>query len=123
MYFISYCVGSRGSKFYCSSHIIKVIELDRAIYFEDDTGTSQGPRDIFQEHPIFIPVPIASALISRPLVNQHLVATIDDEPIKDVDPITLNVDLIALDVVMDIPLRRSKRALRLAILDDCIVYL
>ena len=29
----------------------------------------------------------------------------------------------SLDLVMDISLRRSKRALRLAILDDCIVYL
>ena len=39
-YFISYYVGSRGSRFYCMSHTIKVIESDRAIYFKDDTGTS-----------------------------------------------------------------------------------
>ena len=40
-YFIGYCVGTRGSKFYCPSHTTRVIESDRAIYFEDDTDTSQ----------------------------------------------------------------------------------
>ena len=39
-YFISYCVGLRGFRFYCPSHTTRVIESDRAIYFEDDTGTS-----------------------------------------------------------------------------------
>ena len=68
-------------------------------------------------------MPIASALISNPVVDQHQVATTDDEPIEDVDPVAPNVDLVALDVdlvapdvdlvaldvVMDIPLRRSER--------------
>ena len=71
---------------------------------------------MFEEHLIFIPMPIASALISSPVVDQHLVATTDDESIEDVDP-------IALDVVMDIPLRRSEKARRPAISDDYIVYL
>ena len=94
-----------------------MIELDQAIYFEDDISTSQGLREIvFKEHPIFIPVPIASSTISSPVINQHLVAIIDGEPIE-------NVDLVAPDVVMDIPLRRLKRARRLAISDDYIVYL
>ena len=47
---------------------------------------------------------------------QHLIATTDDEPIEDVDP-------VALDVAMDIPLRRSERVCRLAISDDYFVYL
>ena len=45
-YFIGYYVGARGSKFYCPSHTIRVTESDRVIYFEDDTGISQGPREI-----------------------------------------------------------------------------
>ena len=50
-YFIGYYVGSRGSRFYCSSHTTRVIESNRAICFEDDTGTSQGPSEIgFKEH-------------------------------------------------------------------------
>ena len=69
-YFISYCVGSRGSKFYCPSYTTKVIESDPAIYFEDDTGISQEAREIvFKEHPVFIHVPIASTPISSPVVN------------------------------------------------------
>ena len=99
-YFIGYCVGSRGSRFYFPSHTTGVIEYDRAIYFKDDIGTSQGPREfVFKEHPIFIHVPIVSAPISSPVIDLHLVATTDDEPIE-------NVNLIALDVVMDIPLKR-----------------
>ena len=58
-YFIGYYVGSRGSRFYCLSYTIRVIESDRAIYFEDDTGTSQGPREIvLKGHLIFIPMPL-----------------------------------------------------------------
>ena len=103
-YFIGYCVGSRGSRFYCPSHTTRVIESNRANYFEDDIGTSQGPREIVsKEHPFFIPVPIASVTISSTIVDQHLIATTDDEPIENVDP-------VALDVAMDIPLRMSERA-------------
>ena len=43
-YFIGYCVGSKGSRFYCPLHTTRVIESDLAIYFEDDTGKSQGSR-------------------------------------------------------------------------------
>ena len=101
-----------------------MIESDRAIYLEDDTSTSQGPREIvFKEHLIVIPMPIASATISSFVVDQHLVATINDEPIENVDPVAPYVYLVALDVVMDLPLRRSEGVLRPAISDDYIVYL
>ena len=60
-----------------------MIELYRAIYFEDDISTSLGLREIvFKEHPVFIPVSIASASISSPVVDQHPVATTDDKPLK-----------------------------------------
>ena len=68
-------------------------------------------------------MPIASALISSHVVDQHPIATIDDEPIENVNPVTLDVDLVAPNVVMDIPLRRSVRAHRPAILDDYANYL
>ena len=64
----------------------------------------------------------ASAPISSPIVEQHPVATTDDEPIKDVDPVSPYVDLVALDIAMNIPLRRLERARRPAI-SDYIVYL
>ena len=123
-YFIGYYVGSRCSKFYCLLHTTRAIESNRDIYFEDDTGTSQGPREIvLKEHPVFIPVPIAFAPIFSLVVDQHPVATIDDESIMDADPVALDVDPLGLDVVMNIPLRRLERAYRPAISDDYIVYL
>ena len=69
-YFIGYYVGSRRSRCYCMLHTTRVIDSNRAIYFEDDKGTSQGPREIvFKEHLIFIPVPIASISISSPIID------------------------------------------------------
>ena len=123
-YFIGYCLGIRDSRFYCPSHTTRVIESDQAIYFEDDIGTSQGPREIvFKEHQIFNPMPIASAPISRLVVDQNSVATIGDEPIEDVYPVAPDVVLVALDVVNDISLRRSGRACRTTISNNYIVYL
>ena len=79
------------------------------IYFEDDTGTSQGTREIvFKEHQ-FLFVSIAYAPIFNPVVDKH--------------PVAPDVDLVALTVVMDIPLRRSERESRPIISDDYIVYL
>ena len=78
---------------------------------------------MFKEHPDFIFVPIASASIFSPIVDQHSIATINDEPIEDVDLVALDVDPVALDLAMDIPLRRSERACRPVISDDYIVYM
>ena len=68
-------------------------------------------------------MPIIFAPISSPIVDQHPVATSDDEPIEDVDLVAPYVDPIALDVAMDIPLRRSERARNPVISNDYIVYL
>ena len=101
-----------------------MIKLDRTIYFEDDTGINQGPREIvFKEHSIFIPFPIASAPISSPVIDQHPIATLGNEPIEDVYLVDPDVDLVVVDVVMDIPLKRSERAHRPIVSDDYIVYL
>ena len=67
---------------------------------------------MFKEHLVFNLVPIASTPISSPVVDLHPVATTYDEPIEDVGPVGPNVNLVASDVVIDIPLRRSERARR-----------
>ena len=64
---------------------------------------------------------IASAPICSPVVDQHLVAITGDESIKDVILVAPYVDIVALDVVIDIPLRRSE-VCRPTISDDYIVY-
>ncbi|KAL6346538.1 hypothetical protein AAG906_000156 [Vitis piasezkii] len=40
-FFVGYCIGSRGSRFYCPSHTTRIIESDRAVYFEDEQSRSQ----------------------------------------------------------------------------------
>ena len=55
-------------------------------------------------------MPIASTPISSPVIDQHPIATTDDEPSEDVDIVALDVDIVASNVVMDIPLRKSERA-------------
>ena len=35
-YFIGYWISSKGSKFYCLTHLTRIVKLDRAIYFEDE---------------------------------------------------------------------------------------
>ena len=63
-------MGSRGSTFYYLLHTTRVIELDRAIYFEEDTDTSQGPEEIvFREEHVIIPIPIDSAKEYDPLID------------------------------------------------------
>ena len=46
-YFVGYWIGSKGSRFFCPSHTTRIVELERAIYFEDDFGFdgSNGPRE------------------------------------------------------------------------------
>ncbi|RDX64830.1 hypothetical protein CR513_56567, partial [Mucuna pruriens] len=39
-----YCIGSRGSKFYCPSHTLKVIKFDRAVYFENELEYGESSR-------------------------------------------------------------------------------
>ena len=76
-----------------------------------------------KEHPFFNPMLIALTPISSPIVDQHPVATTNDEPNKDVDLVALYVDPVALDVAMDIPLRRSEGVRRPVISNDYFVYL
>ena len=78
---------------------------------------------MFKEHLVFILMPIAYAPISSSIIDQHPIATTNDEPIEDVDPTALDVDILAPNVVMNIPLRRSKRARRPVISKDYNVYL
>ena len=56
---------------------------------------------MFKEHLVFIYVPIASAPISSPVVDHHLVAITDDEPIEDVYPVALDVARYTLEQVRE----------------------
>ena len=71
-----------------------MIELNLAIYFEDNIVTSQGTREIvFKEHLVFIIMSIASAPISNPVVYQHPIVTSINEPIEEVNLEFLEIHL------------------------------
>ena len=46
VFFVGYCIGSRGSRFYCPSHTTRIIELDRVVYFEDVSSVDERSSGI-----------------------------------------------------------------------------
>nr|XP_048328518.1 disease resistance protein RPV1-like [Ziziphus jujuba var. spinosa] len=74
---------SMGSRFFCPSHTTRIVELDRAVYFEDDFGfdDSSGSREPqFKEENVFIPsVVFLDRNVINPVVDELVVG--QDEPI------------------------------------------
>ncbi|KAH7576440.1 hypothetical protein JRO89_XS01G0064800 [Xanthoceras sorbifolium] len=71
-HFNGYCIGLRGSRFYCPSHTTRIIESDRTIYFEDDHDRkSSEPRNvIFREECMVVPMPFVHVpLMELPQTN------------------------------------------------------
>ena len=54
--FVGYCIGSKGSRFFCPSHTTRIVESNIVVYFEDDFGfdESNGLRPQFREESVFI---------------------------------------------------------------------
>ena len=123
-FFIGYCMGSRGSRFYCPSHSMRVIESDRAIFFEDDlVSRSEIPRPVtLKEDHVVVPMPIVSlpADVMLPVVHGH-----DQAPLESDDIVVPLVDEQEHDDVVEeeVLLRRSQRMRKPTISDDYIVYL
>ena len=70
-YFVNYCIGSRGLRFFCSSHTTRIVESNKVVYFEYDFGfdDSNGPREPqFREESVFIP-------------DRDVFYSMDDEPV------------------------------------------
>ncbi|KAJ9679813.1 hypothetical protein PVL29_021660 [Vitis rotundifolia] len=120
-FFVGYCIGSRGSRFYCPSHTTRIIESDRAVYFEDEVNVDSNfvPREIpFGEEHVVIPFPTSYVPnVDIPIVQQP--DTNQGEHGDQVEP-----DFPVDDTVVDeIALRRSQRVRKPAISDDYMIYL
>ncbi|KAF7833158.1 Retrovirus-related Pol polyprotein from transposon TNT 1-94 [Senna tora] len=90
-YFIGYCTGSRGSRFYCPSHSTRVIESDRAFYFENDSDSeSEAPRTIklHNEDTLLIMPSIPSSSTTHVPTRAH-------------DNIEVPIDVNPIDYVQD----------------------
>jgi hypothetical protein len=98
--------------------VTRIIESDRAIYFENDFQSGCSiPREIsFREECAVIPVPLISPLLSAPLPIEQS-AIVAQEHVTNIEPI---VDEGTSDNVC---LRRSRRTRRPAVSDDYVVYL
>ncbi|RVW78353.1 Retrovirus-related Pol polyprotein from transposon TNT 1-94 [Vitis vinifera] len=120
-FFVGYCIGSRGSRFYYPSHTTRIIESNKVVYFEDEVNAYPNflPREIpFGEEHVVIPFPTSHVpnmdvpIIQQPATNQgeHGDQVEFGLPVDDTD-------------VNEVPLRRSQRVRRPAISDDYMVYL
>ena len=117
-YFVDYCIGSRGLRFFCLSHTTKIVESDRVVYFEDDFGfddnnDSREPQ--FREESVFIPCVF--------VLDRDVIDLVVDEPVVGQnDP---SVDKKDIPVIADagVTLRRSQRTKRSTIPNDYGVYL
>jgi hypothetical protein len=117
-YFVGYCVSSRGFRFYCPSHMTRIIVSDRAIYFEDNfqSGCSIHLEISFREAHVVIPMPLISPFLFAPLPIEQF-AVIAQKHVIDIEPI---VDEGTTDNVC---LRRLQRTRRPTVSDDYVVYL
>ena len=101
-YFVGYCIRSRGSRFFYPSHTMRIVELDRAVYFEDDFGfdDSNGPKEPqFREENLFIPsVVVPDRDIINPVVDEPMVG--QNEPVVEEQNVPAIIDT-------DVSLRRS----------------
>ena len=113
-FFVGYCFGSRGSRFYCSSHATKIVESNRVVYFEDETSIIiHVAREISfgKEHIIIhFPAPRVS-IVNIPIVQD--LTFVENESCDQIEP-SIHVD--------GVPLRRSLRVCKPAISNDYMIY-
>ena len=101
-YFVGYCIGSRGSRFFCPSHTTRIVESNRAVYFEDDFefDDNNGIREPqFKEESVFIlGVIVHDRDVFDPMV---------DEIIAGQNDLVVDEQNILAIAYVGVPLRRS----------------
>ncbi|KAF2324169.1 hypothetical protein GH714_009160 [Hevea brasiliensis] len=112
----------RGSRFYYPTHSTRVIESDRAVYFEDEMDSgSQIPHVINLRDEIFVfPVPLLTFSVdfNPPEGNDEVQNPVD----VNLEPLVIDAE--GPDTVDEVvPLRRSQRIRRPAISNDYMIYL
>ena len=120
-YFISYCIGLRGSRFCYMHYFTRVVESDHAVYFEDELKSgSQTPHVISfgneQEISLVIEkqniIPLLTALVrpSQTVLQDDLVQLVIEFEEQEV-------------TVREEPLRRSQKVHHQKISNDYMIYL
>ena len=123
-YFIGYPDKSKGYRFYCSNHSVRIVETGNARFLENgEISGSNEPRKVDVEEirvdipPLFLPQEI--------VVPQPVQQVEENEQHNRVGSLPLENIAIENDVEppQPAPLRRSQRERRPAITDDYVVYL
>ncbi|KAK4400091.1 Retrovirus-related Pol polyprotein from transposon TNT 1-94 [Sesamum angolense] len=124
-YFIGYAENSKGYRFYCPSHIPRIVEARNAKFLEDleISGSNIPRKEVFEEDQVssktlgeLTVYPDYPPSIKGKQSNQEQSPTKDNE---NVEPSTLNNQ----NQDKNVEVRRSSRVKKSAISSDYIVYL
>ncbi|RVW22816.1 Retrovirus-related Pol polyprotein from transposon TNT 1-94 [Vitis vinifera] len=123
-YFIGYPDKSKGYRFYCPNHSVRIIETGNARFLENgEISGSNEPRKVDIEE---IRVDIPPPFLPQEIIVPQPVQQVEDNEQNNRDG-SLPLENIAIENAVEPPqpalLRRSQRERRPAITDDYVVYL
>ncbi|RVW32004.1 Retrovirus-related Pol polyprotein from transposon TNT 1-94 [Vitis vinifera] len=123
-YFIGYPNKSKGYRFYCPNHSVRIVETGNARFLENgEISGSNEPRKVDIEE---IRVDIPPPFLPQEIIVPQPVQQVEDNEQNNRDG-SLPLENIAIENVVEppqpAPLRRSQRERRPAITDDYVVYL
>ncbi|RVW93925.1 Retrovirus-related Pol polyprotein from transposon TNT 1-94 [Vitis vinifera] len=123
-YFIGYPDKSKGYRFYCPNHSVRIVETGNARFLENgEISGSNEPRKVDIEE---IRVDIPPHFLPQEIIVPQPVQQVEDNERHNRDG-SLPLENIAIENVVEppqpAPLRRSERERRPAITDDYVVYL
>ena len=123
-YFIGYPDKSKGYRFYCPNHSVRIVETGNARFLENgEISGSNEPRKVDVEE---IRVDIAPLFLPQEIIVPQPVQQVEENEQHNRDG-SLPPENIAIENAVEppqpTPLRRSQRERRHAITDDYVVYL
>ena len=123
-YFIGYPDKSKGCRFYCPNHSVRIVEIGNTRFLEnDEISGSNEPRKVDVEE---IRVDIPPLFLPQEIIVPQPVQQVEENEQHNRDG-SLPPENIAIENIVKppqpTPLRRSQRERRPAITDDYVVYL
>ncbi|WJZ82589.1 hypothetical protein VitviT2T_002334 [Vitis vinifera] len=123
-YFIGYPDKSKGYRFYCPNHSVRIVETGNARFLENgEISGSNEPRKVdIEEIRVDIPPPFLPQEIIVPQPIQQVKENEQHNRDSSLPPENIAIEN-AVEPPQPAPLRRSQRERRPAIIDDYVVYL
>ncbi|RVW44411.1 Retrovirus-related Pol polyprotein from transposon TNT 1-94 [Vitis vinifera] len=123
-YFIGYPGKSKGYRFYCPNHSVRIVETGNARFLENgEISGSNEPRKVDIEE---IRVDIPPPFLPQEIIVPQPIQQVEDNEQNNRDG-SLPLENIAIENAVEppqpAPLRRSQRERKPAITDDYVVYL